>query len=355
MTALGKLSAIYVAAASAYAVAVVLAQNPDLAATAQDMADRGAVAAGALYDQMFAPGGTQLPVAPKPVPRPITAPKLAQASAPVLAVRKPRTTVTIDIAPLPATPRMQHAPPRLEPAPPPAQPAPAPPHRAQPPKTPERTDLARAEQRLEDALTPELHANFDLFVYVSKAVDGPLAQHMYVFAKNDAGALEPRYDWPVSTGREALEENDRGWKLSTATPVGYYELDPKRMYRRYRSVEWDKRMPYSMFFNWVHDGRETGIAIHAAEGEDIALLGQRASGGCIHLSPKNAGLLFRLIHDDFRGEVPRFAYDRKTATMSNHGQLMRGADGKLRFTRGYKVLIYIENYGGGNDVVAALM
>ena len=40
--------------------------------------------------------------------------------------------------------------------------------------------------------------------------------------------------------------------------------------------------------------------------------------------------------------------------MSNQGEFMRGRDGKLKLTDGYRVLVRIENYGGGNDTVAAL-
>jgi len=109
-----------------------------------------------------------------------------------------------------------------------------------------------------------------------------------------------------------------------------------------------------MFFNWVHDGDKTGLAIHAAHGEEIAQLGQRASAGCIRLAPEAARSLFELIRARYKGPVPRFAYERKTATMSNDGMLMRDAKGEIRVTEGYRVLVVIENYGGEN-VVAALM
>jgi hypothetical protein len=51
--------------------------------------------------------------------------------------------------------------------------------------------------------------------------------------------------------------------------------------------------------------------------------------------------------------VPKFAYDKRTATMSNQGVLVHAPDGNLKMAEGYKVLVYIENYGGEN-VVAAL-
>ena len=47
-------------------------------------------------------------------------------------------------------------------------------------------------------------------------------------------------------------------------------------------------MPYAMFFNWENHGYQTGLAIHGATGDDIGLLGTRASAGCVRLSPENA-------------------------------------------------------------------
>lgn len=196
-------------------------------------------------------------------------------------------------------------------------------------------------------------ANFELFLYVSKADAGPWAQHMYVFQKQTTGDLKLLYNWPVSTGRERLEFNPAGRKLATDTPPGYYELDPHRSYAQYNSAEWGKPMPYAMFFNWVKDGNETGLAIHAASGDDQKLIGKRASAGCIHLTEDNARTLFTLIRTQYRGLAPRFAVDRRTGTMSNDGILLHDAQGHLKLAEGYKVLIFIEDYGGEN-VVAAL-
>ena len=85
------------------------------------------------------------------------------------------------------------------------------------------------------------------------------------------------------------------------------------MYWRYHSHAWNQSMPYAMFFSWEHQGEQTGVAIHAATGNDIDRLGSRASAGCIHLSPEHARELYNLIHADYRGPVPRFAYDRRAA------------------------------------------
>jgi len=207
--------------------------------------------------------------------------------------------------------------------------------------------------RLKASLTPEMLASFDLFLYVSKADRGPLAQRMYVFQKQPGDMLKLRYDWAASTGREKEEVSAAGQPAFTDTPRGYYQLDPARMYWRYHSTAWNQSMPFSMFFNWQRQGLQTGLAIHGATGADIDKLGQRASAGCVHIAPENAELLYHLIQADYQGTVPRPAYDARTATTSTSGDFQHDAKGHLAMARGYKVLIFIEDYGGEN-VVAAL-
>ena len=182
---------------------------------------------------------------------------------------------------------------------------------------PTPAEMVRVEQRLKDSLTSEMLANFDLFLYVSKADSGPWSQRMFVFQKQANGDLVLFNDWPVSTGREKIEFNAAGAKLPSFTPAGYYELDSKRFYPHYRSMQWNEPMPYAMFFNWVKDGNPTGLAIHAASGNDVAMLGSRASAGCVRLPPEAARQLFTLIRTQYHGLAPRFAMDRRTGTMSN--------------------------------------
>jgi hypothetical protein len=197
-----------------------------------------------------------------------------------------------------------------------------------------------------------MRSHFDLFLYVSKSASGPLAQRMYVFRKQPDG-LELAYEWATSTGREKVEVNARGRHVITATPMGYYQLDPKRMYARYHSASWDQEMTSVLFFDWERAGSQTGLAIHAATQADIAKLGSRASGGCVHLAPDNAATLYDLIQVNYRGPVPRFAYDYETRTASNRGDFMRDPTGALRMTDGYRALVVLEDYGG-EDAVAAL-
>lgn len=218
---------------------------------------------------------------------------------------------------------------------------------------PRSADLVRIKERLKDSLTRELYDNFELFLYVSKAARGPWAQRMYVFRKNaQSNDLALLYNWPVSTGRERIEHNSEGLSLPSHTPAGYFELDPGRSYEYHFSLEWQQPMPYAMFFNWVKDRKSTGLAIHGATGRDVALLGSRASAGCVRVAPEAARTLFTLIRAQYRGPAPRFAIDGRSGTMSNDGKMLRDANGRPSFAEGYKVLVFIENYGGANEVAA---
>ena len=219
-------------------------------------------------------------------------------------------------------------------------------------KAPANNEIAVVEERLRNSLSDEIFAGFELFLYVSKAASGPLAQQMYVFRKQRDGALDLLYDWPVSTGRERTELNGEGLELSSFTPPGYFKLDPQRFYRHHTSAEWSEPMPFAMFFDWVDRGTPTGLAIHAATGKEIAALGTRASAGCIRLAPEAAETLFTLIRTHYRGSTPRFAVDHQTGTMSNNGIILHDANGRAQLSEGYKVLVVVENYGGANLVAA---
>lgn len=215
-----------------------------------------------------------------------------------------------------------------------------------------QAELTRVAAHVKDSLTSDMLANFDLFLFVSKAANGPLGQRMYVFQKQAGGDLAMLYDWPVSTGREKFEIAANGTKAASFTPAGYYELDPQRMYMNYYSGQWHQPMPHAMFFNWENHGYQTGLAIHGIAPEDVKFLGTRASAGCVHLAPQNAALLFNLIRTQYKGEVPKFAYDKHTATLANDGVLMHDSHGKLQMAQGYKVIVFIEDYRGENAVAA---
>jgi hypothetical protein len=361
MSTLRALSVIYLLCALAFSTALVLDRNPALneasrqtVAAALD-ATRSYVAepaAGLVRDtakqMMAAISGGQSSVRPSP----------AATDRDLAAIVRKTPTPPVAPKPVLVTPRAQDiTPPDIQVEPDSTTPPPRPELALAPPppssSASNPADIVRVTMRLRDSLTREMFQNFSLFLYVSKASNGPWAQHMYVFTKDASGNLALLHDWPASTGRERNEIAANGTRQPSVTPRGYYELDPGRMYKTHFSGQWHEPMPHAMFFNWEHDGLQTGLAIHGAVGIEIAQLGSRASAGCIRIAPENAAELFSLIRAEYKGLAPRFAYDRRTATMSNDGLFMHDAAGNLQMAQGYKVLVFVENYGGEN-VVAAL-
>lgn len=202
--------------------------------------------------------------------------------------------------------------------------------------------------RLRGGLRPELYNNFDLFIYVNKAEQGPWAQQLFAFAKpsgqNPDAEMILMMDTPASTGREAVERAKDGQLVSTATPAGFYEIDPKRLEVGHHSRQWQQDMPNAMFFDWQNRGVQTGLAIHGVtDAPSIAALGHRASAGCIQLSLDASRQLFDIVAGDFEGDVPQFAYDRKKHTTSNTGELAHSADGQIVMAHGYRALVIVED------------
>jgi hypothetical protein len=111
---------------------------------------------------------------------------------------------------------------------PPPQDAPPRAEEARPVRQALTREQMRARARLIANLSGDMRRNFDLFLFVSKAASGPLAQRMYVFRKQ-AGDISLLYDWSASTGREQQEVNARGEPSFTGTPAGFYQFDPARM------------------------------------------------------------------------------------------------------------------------------
>jgi hypothetical protein len=212
------------------------------------------------------------------------------------------------------------------------------------------TDLDQIVHHVKARTSPDLFNHFSLFVYVDKAESGPLAQRMYVFEKSDGDDLALIYDWPVSTGRETIEPDAHGQLRSTTTPVGFYELDPKRLYVDHTSSQWEEPMPYALFFSWRPDGLPTGLAIHGVIGSPAGVLGQRASAGCVHLSAENAHTLYDLVESEFRGPAPELVYRESTGAVSSDGLLAHNSNGSLRMDRGYSVLVMVDDFDGTNQV-----
>jgi hypothetical protein len=218
-------------------------------------------------------------------------------------------------------------------------------------------DLEPVEARLRAKVPGELFGYFDLFLYVSKATPdkGQWAQRMFVLAKQEDQAFKLLHTWPVSTGKEEPMIAPSGKRLGTHTPSGMFKLDRGRFYEDYTSRQWRSPMPNAMFFDWQTEGRTSGLAIHGSDAQGAKDLGNRASHGCIRLSAENAKILFHLVRDNYAGRVPVFAIDPNTGTMSTSGKLVRNENGRVVTRRGYKVLVFIEDYGGPSvDTVAAL-
>jgi hypothetical protein len=200
-------------------------------------------------------------------------------------------------------------------------------------------------QRVSASLPREMSANFNLFIYIDKAERGPFAQRMFVF-ETTGGTLALRYDWPVSTGRESLERDAHGHLQSSITPVGYFELDPRRMFENHVSSQWNEEMPYAMFFDWKPNGHQTGLAIHGVVGGESDTLGTPASAGCVRISEQNARTLFDFVRNAFRAPVPEISYPEGSRNVGTGGFLLHDPDGRLKIRDGYSALIVVDNYIG---------
>jgi len=213
-------------------------------------------------------------------------------------------------------------------------------------------DVQALWSRLQTGLPSQLYTNFDLFIYVNKAEHGPWAQHLYAFSKPSSASPHPEMilmlDAPVSTGRETVERAKNGLRVSTETPVGFYELDPDRFETGHRSRQWLEDMPNAMFFDWDNNGARSGLAIHGVtDAASIAALGHRASAGCVQLSLDASRMLMDLVRDGFEGDVPVLAHDKKTHTTSTTGEFARDAKGKIVMAHGYRALVIIEDLETG--------
>jgi len=211
---------------------------------------------------------------------------------------------------------------------------------------PQLAMVSDAASRLRGKIPANLYQYFDVYLYVSKAAEGSLAQHLYMFHRDAANNLVYEETFPVSTGRERHE------RYFTSTPVGLFQLDPNRFEVSHYSRTWRARMPWAMFLNATIHGRQTGVALHSSGEAHAALLGQRASGGCVRLPPEKAAELFHRFQSGEQGMVPVFAYDSANNRTSGDGALVRDSSGDPILVPGYRVLVFIEDYPGGPALVA---
>lgn len=200
----------------------------------------------------------------------------------------------------------------------------------------------RVAQRIADKVPAALTPYFDTYIYVSKAAGGPLGQRLFLFHKNGDGTLAFEESFAVSTGRERSEQ------YFTATPTGIFELDVHRFFPMARSAKWDDaRMPWAMFLNYSYREKMAGVALHAAIGaHELAMIGRRASGGCVRLPLAKANRLYHRFLSEARGQVPVLAFDDARGTTNVTGTVAQDEQGNILLADGLKVLVVIENYAG---------
>jgi lipoprotein-anchoring transpeptidase ErfK/SrfK len=152
-----------------------------------------------------------------------------------------------------------------------------------------------ARRHVEDILSNDVINEYELFIFINKAGEGPMAQHAYLFTKDGSGNLQHLDTWLVSTGREQQETSPKGAHKFTSTPTGTFMFDVNHFSRLHKSNAWEADMPWAMFLKTRNGGPTSGIALHAALDKYVHNLGQRASAGCIRLLPSNAEKLFKLL------------------------------------------------------------
>ncbi|BCW88917.1 hypothetical protein sos41_20680 [Alphaproteobacteria bacterium SO-S41] len=199
-------------------------------------------------------------------------------------------------------------------------------------------DDARAgeavRRHVEDVLSNDVIQEYELFIFINKAGEGPMAQHAYLYTKDGSGNLQHLDTWLVSTGREQQETSPKGARKFTTTPAGTFMFDLGHFSRLHKSNAWEADMPWAMFLKTRNGGPTTGIALHAALDKYVHNLGQRASAGCIRLLPSNAEKLFKLLKSKYAGSV-------RTLVPSGIGARLGGGR-----TSGTKALVIIEDADG---------
>ena len=144
------------------------------------------------------------------------------------------------------------------------------------------------------------------------------AQQMTVTVDGD-----PRYIWPVSTGRAGY-----------STPSGAFT--PSSMEREHFSRQWDNApMPHSIFF--THEG-------HAIHGTGHAITGEAASHGCVRLSEAHAAILYALVKEEgmaktrvvLSGHIPGREMVARNDADDSTGDISARTEGARGYDRGYR-------------------
>jgi lipoprotein-anchoring transpeptidase ErfK/SrfK len=146
-----------------------------------------------------------------------------------------------------------------------------------------------------------------LVIVVNKAERGTAKDAQTLEAFLDGELL---YRTVVSTGKEKpvmtppSKRYPKGHKYIAHTPAGAFSI--KRRSINHVSGTWaGASMPFAQFFRG-------GIAIHATTPNHFAQLGQRDSGGCVRLHPRDAKIMWNLVGEIGTTETEIIIYDGKT-------------------------------------------
>jgi len=181
-------------------------------------------------------------------------------------------------------------------------------------------------------------------IVINKAAKGNGAQTLRLYTNRQL-----QLTTKVSTGREDLEQigvfrgilngffkgaTESHWRHTTR---GFYTVKRVEGYN-YRSGESNFHMPYAMFFN---DKR--GLAVHqvppdlsGGEAGGEAMLGRRASSGCVRVHKTRIVQIHNAVTSADRGEIP--VIDTRT------GRQKLDKSGQPAYSKGYRTLVIVEEY-----------
>ncbi|MGZ3770620.1 MAG: L,D-transpeptidase [Bdellovibrio sp.] len=212
----------------------------------------------------------------------------------------------------------------------------------QTPKLPEHFSGKFSER---DFTTKPWMREFQYVIVVNKAKRGPYAQTERLY---ENGYLINQA--VVSTGREGFELRRKNQVCAgrppksywSQTPTGYYT--PKYLEEDHTSSSWDSEMPWAIFFDV-----DNGLALHQVHPHYKAMLGSRASGGCVRQDPYTAQFVYEKVLATEGAVVPEVNVDG-TPVLDENGnikhinkQVVVSKTGLIRSFKTYSALIIIED------------
>ena len=193
-----------------------------------------------------------------------------------------------------------------------------------------RNRAAFAALRLKAGLNQDMLNNFDLFLYVSKAKRGPLAQRLYVFRRKAAKTWRWSMTGPHPPGANGRKLSPRGRRAFTATPPGYYQIDPQRMYRSYHSSIGISPCPMPCSSTGSARGGRPALPFMPPAARSLEKLGQPRQRRLRASVARECRDTLQSYPRGLSGTVPRFAYNPENRTTSNdgafHARPQRAAD-----------------------------